>query len=194
MFNKRKFLLSMKISALIILLLLLLKIVPVTLSRYQSTGVGNVNSNIAFYLFKVDYLTSSIKLNELLPSDVPYVYNFSVGNQNGDKVSDVDIEYLLSIVTTTNLPLRFEIYENCNYLDSTCVNLLNDDNKVIEKDDDGTYFQTFSLEMRELYYASPETNSYTLLIYFDKNNNDFKYQGVIESVKIVVDSKQMVED
>lgn len=191
MFSKKKFLLSIKISGLMLILLILIEIIPITLSRYQSSGVGKVDSNIAFYLFKVDHLVSSIKLTELLPSDTPYIYNFSVGNQKEDKISEVDIEYLLSIVTTTNLPLKFELYENCNYLDNSCLNLLNENNKDVSKDEDGTYFQKFSLEKEDLYYENPQTNEYTLVIYFDKINNDFKYHGVVESVRIEIDSKQM---
>ena len=194
MFSKKKFLLISKINLLVILLLILIKIMPVTLSKYQSSGIGNMNSNIAFYLLTVDYLTQRIKLSDLTPSDNPYVYTFTVGNEKDSKTSEVDIEYILSFVTTTNLPLRYELYENSNYQDENAVNLINDSNTVIEKDEDGAYFQKFTFEKENLYFNNPSTNTYTLLVYFDKSNNDAKYQDTVEGLRIIVDSKQIIDE
>lgn len=193
MFSKKKFLLISKINILIIILLILIKIMPVTLSKYQSSGIGNVNSNIAFYLLTADYLTQKIKLSDLTPSDNPYVYTFTIGNEKDSKTSEVDIEYILSIVTTTNLPLRYELYENTNYQDENAVNLITDSNTEVEKDEDGTYFQKFTFEKESLYFSNPTTNTYTLLVYFDKSNNDAKYQDVVEGLRIIVDSKQIID-
>ena len=194
MFSKKKFLLISKINLLVIVLLILIKIMPVTLSKYQSSGIGNMNSNIAFYLLTADYLTQKIKLSDLTPSDNPYVYTFTVGNEKDSKTSEVDIEYILSIVTTTNLPLRYELYENSNYQDENAVNLINDSNTVIEKDEDGAYFQKFTFEKENLYFNNPSTNTYTLLVYFDKSNNDAKYQDTVEGLRIIVDSKQIIDE
>lgn len=194
MFSKRKFLLISKINILIIILLLIIKIMPVTLSKYQSSGIGNMNSNIAFYLISADYLTQNIKLTDLTPSDEAYVYTFTIGNQKEEKVSEVDIEYTLSIVTTTNLPLRYELYENANYQEEGSVNLISTTNTVVSPDSDGTYFQNFTFEKEELYYQTPTTNTYTLVVYFDETNNDAKYQDVIEGIQIIVDSRQIIEE
>lgn len=194
MFSKKKFLLISKINILIIVLLLLIKIMPITLSKYQSSGIGNTNSNIAFYLLTADYLTEKIKLSDLIPSDNPYIYTFTISNKKGEKTSEVDIEYVLSIVTTTNLPLRYELYENSNYQDSNAVNLITDSNTVTELDEDGTYFQTFTFEKEELFFSTPTTNTYTLVVYFDQSSNDAKYQDAVEGVRIIVDSKQIIEE
>ncbi|MCI6265672.1 MAG: hypothetical protein MR598_02350 [Erysipelotrichaceae bacterium] len=194
MFSKRKFLLISKINILIIILLLIIKIMPVTLSKYQSSGIGNMNSNIAFYLISADYLTQNIKLTDLTPSDEAYVYTFTIGNKKEEEISEVDIEYTLSIVTTTNLPLRYELYENTNYQEEGSVNLISTTNTVVSPDSDGTYFQNFTFEKEELYYQTPITNTYTLVIYFDQTNNDAKYQDVVEGIQIIVDSRQIIEE
>ena len=193
MFSKKKFLLISKINILIIVLLLLIKILPVTLSKYQSSGTGNIDSNIAFYLLSADYLTQNIKLTDLVPSDSPYVYTFTIGNEKDDTTSEVDIEYVLSIITTTNLPLRYELYKNSDYQSADAVNLITNDNTVIEPDSDGTIFQTFTFGKEELYYTTPTTNTYTLLVYFDKINNDAKYQDIVEGLRINIDSKQIID-
>ena len=192
MFSKKKFILISKINFLILVFILLINIMPVTFSKYQSIGTGNINSNIAFYLLESTYVTEQVKLNDLVPSDNPYVFNFTIGNQRDDDVSEVDIEYVLQIITTTNLPLRYELYKNCNFLDNSSVNLITDANTEISQDEYGTYFQKFSIGTEYLYYSEPLTNEYTLVVYFDKSNNDAKYQGMVEAVKISIDSKQMV--
>ena len=194
MFSKRKFLLISKINILIFILLLILKIMPVTLSKYQSSGIGNMNSNIAFYLLSTDYLTQKIKLTNLIPNNNPYVYTFTIGNIKEEKVSEVDIEYTLSIVTTTNLPLRYELYENSDYQEADSINLIGENNTIIAPDSDGTYFQKFTFEKEELYYQTPTTNTYTLIVYFDETNNDAKYQDVVEGIQIIVDSRQIIEE
>ena len=131
MFSKKKFILISKINFLILVFILLINIMPVTFSKYQSMGTGNINSNIAFYLLESTYVTEQVKLNDLVPSDNPYVFNFTIGNQRDDDVSEVDIEYVLQIITTTNLPLRYELYKNCNFLDNSSVNLITDANTDI---------------------------------------------------------------
>lgn len=164
-----------------------------TFSSYQTVVTGEISSNIAFYLAKADYQVKQIYLSSLTPRNEPYVYTFSVANQDGNKTSDVDLEYVLKVVSTTNLPLRFELYMNENYTDSSATNLANNENTVIEYDDYGTIFKTITLNKEQLLYNTPSTNNYTLLIYYDSSNNDAKYQDTIESIRIVTDSRQIIE-
>ena len=46
----------------------------------------------------------------------------------------------------------------------------------------------------EMLYSEDITNSYTLLIYYDSNNADSKYQDTIEGVRIIIDSKQEIDN
>lgn len=193
MFSKKKFILITRINILFITLLVLIKLLPVTLSKYQSSGIGNMNSNIAFYLINVSNLSETIRLDNLKPRDLEYVYNFSVSNKKDDILSEVDIEYLLSIVTTTNLPLRYELYENCDYELNSCNNLISDNNTKIVQDSDNTYFKEFTLKKEEMYFSKEVTNNYTLVVYFDLKNNDAKYQDSVELVEINVDSSQIID-
>ena len=190
MIDKKRLLLMSKIGTLVLILLIGFAIIPITISKYQSSGSGNINSNIAFYLLKDGYYQESVKLSDVDLNKSPYVVNFSVANKKENKVSDVDIEYVVKVITTTNLPFTYELYENEDYQGGT--NLINAGNTVVEKDSDGTYFQTFSLDKEVLYFNSPNVNNYTLLVYFG-NLKDAKYQDVVESVRIVVDSRQVIE-
>lgn len=190
MIDKSKLLLLSKIVGIIVILIIGIAIIPVTISKYQAYGIGNIDSNIAFYLLKEGYHVENVKLSDVDLENSPYVLNFSVSNIKDNKTSDVDIEYIVKVITTTNLPVTYELYENEDYKEGT--NLINSNNTKIEKDSDGTYFQTFSLNSENLFYKRPKTNYYTLLVYFGDLTNA-KYQDVVESIRIVVDSKQIVE-
>lgn len=192
MFSKKKFVLINKINVLIIVLIILIKLMPITMSRYESVATGNMDAGIAFYLLKADYYTENIKLTSLSPSDTPYVYNFSISNYTDNTSSEVDIEYDLSLVTTTNLPLRYKLYKNENYLDNGSINLINDANTRIERDENGTYFRTMTFDKETMLFSDNVKNNYTLLIYYDKNNDNPIYQDAIESVRIIVNSRQII--
>ena len=194
MFKKKNIVLISKFNLFLIALFLTVFIFPLTYSKYQSTATGNINSNIAFYLFKTSYQVERIKLADLEPSNTPHIYTFTIGNQSNNKVSDVDIEYILKIITTTNLHLRYQLYENEDYQLNTSTNLINTNNTDISKDEDGTYFQTFTFAKETLLYETPKTNTYTLVVYYDETNTDAKYQDTVESVRIVVDSKQIIDE
>ena len=190
MIDKNRLLLMSKIGVFLLLIVLGIAIIPITISKYQVSGSGNINSNIAFYLLKEGYYVENVKLSDVNLDDSPYVVNFSVSNKKESRVSDVDIEYVVKVITTTNLPFTYELYENEDYNGGT--NLISTGNTVVEKDSDGTYFQTFSLDKEILYFNSPKVNNYTLLVYFG-DLTDAKYQDIVESVRIVIDSKQVIE-
>lgn len=194
MFSKKKFLLISKINTLFLILLILIKFLPVTFSKYQSSGIGNIDTSIAFYLLEVGKLNESIKINDLVPRSEPYIYIFTISNQKESKISDVDIEYILKIRTTTNLPIQYKLYLNSDYRDNSSINLINDNNSVIEKDSDGTYFQEFTFASERLYFSTPKVNTYTLLIYFNENDEDATYQGNIELVELDVDSSKITDN
>lgn len=181
------------LSSIIAVSLFAFVVVSITFSKYQTKTTGKISSNIAFYLTKADYQIKQIKLGMLMPRHDPYVYSFTVSNQDGNKVSDVDINYVLKIITTTNLPLRFELYMNEEYDSNGSTNLISSGNTVIESDEYGTYFQTITMDGEDLLYNNPKTNNYTLLVYYDENDKDAKYQDTVESVRLIVESSQIIE-
>ena len=189
--SQKRLLKSMMILLIIIIGCLI--IISKSLSKYENEVQTRVQSNIAFYLAKTDYMTRNIKLTDLKPSNTPYVYTFTVGNVDGNKRSEVDISYILSIITTTNIPLTYKLYMNEDYQSNDSTNLISSTNTEVARDEDGTYFQTFTFDEEELYYSTSKTNSYTLLVYYDLEDNDAKYQDTIESIRIVVDSSQIIE-
>ena len=193
MFTNKRVKFIFKIDVILTAFLLMIIFFPMAFSKYQTTTTGKINSNIAFYLAKTDYQVKRIKLTDLVPSDNPYVFTFDVSNYNDSNVSDVDIEYTLQVVTTTNLPLRYQLFENEDYQLNSSTNLITENNRVIARDADGTYFQTITLPKETLLYTVPKKNSYTIVVYFDESNKDSKYQDIIDSIRIIVDSRQIID-
>lgn len=193
MINRQKMLLMSKIGLFVLILFIVIAIIPFTISKYETVSNGNINSNIAFYLFHDDYVVKNVSLANVDFSKGLYVLDFTISNQKDTKVSDVDINYILKIITTTNLPFEYELYENENYTSSGATNLISSSNTVVEKDADGTYFQTFTMNEEQLLYRSPKVNRYTLVVRFADYYRNYKYQDMVESVRIVIDSEQIID-
>ena len=165
MIDIKKFLKYNRLTIAIIILAILLFIVPITYSRFQSTRTPNAEIETAFYIIDSNYETKSVHLDDLVPSDTPYTYNFTVANNNGTDRAETDIEYTIEITSTTNLPLTYALYLNQEYTES-----------------------------KKFSHLKDESNSYQMTVVFPKEYEDFEYQGIIEGIIITVKSKQVIEE
>lgn len=187
--NKKLKRLYAKLIILILCLLIIARIFVLVLAKYESISNSYANVGIAFYLFKEDYKTMTLNLAELLPQDNVYVYDFTIGNQDGEEMAEVDIEYELILRTTTNLPLTYELYMNENYTDEGATNIITQDN--IALDEKGTYFRTMKTDKINLSYKQGTTNLYQLVVHFPANYNQEIYQDIIELLEINVNAQQV---
>lgn len=181
--------LYMKLVLLVLCLLVIARIFVLVLSKYESISNSYANVGIAFYLLKEDYKTMTLNLDSILPRDNKYVYEFAIGNQEGEEMAEVDIEYELSLRTTTNLPLTYELYMNEQYTDDGAISIIKEN--TAEKDEHGTYFRTITTEPIYLSYKEGKTNLYQLVVYFPANYNQEIYQDIIELIEINVNAKQV---
>jgi len=190
MIKKKRRILYVKLIILLLGFLVLLRIFTLVLSRYESESKSIANVDMAFYLLKEDFSQMSLNLATILPQKNEYVYTFSIGNQDGIKTAEVDLEYDLTLRTTTNLPLSYELYMNQNYTDSNAESIIESNN--VEADDYNTYFRTITTPKQTLYYRTPTTNVYQLVVHFPENYNTVNYQDIIELLEIKVDAKQLL--
>lgn len=181
-----------KLIILVLCLLIIARIFVLVLSKYESIANAYANVEIAFYLLKEDYKTMTINLAELLPQNNAYVFDFSIGNQDGIEMAEVDLEYELSLRTTTNLPLTFELYMNENYTDIGATNIIKENN--VAQDEHGTYFRTMTTKKNYLSYKEGVTNLYQLVVYFPANYNKEIYQDIIELLEINVNAQQVTNE
>lgn len=189
--EKKKFLIV--ILVMFLLICISLKLFQLAYAAYQSSSKLNANIDKALYILKEDGLKFNIDLNKIEPSSKPYVYKFSISNFDGNKHSDVDIEYQLGISTTTNLPLVYELYRNENYDNPNATNLL-DEMKYVQ-DKDGAWYNTYTSKDKYLFkYTEDKTDIYTLVIYFKEElKNTIEYADVPENIEIKLNSYQVIE-
>lgn len=190
MIDNRKRRLYVKLILLLICLIIIIRIFTLVLSKYESESNSSANVDIAFYLLKEDYKEMTLNLASLFPQDDEYVFTFSIGNEDGIKVAETDLEYDLTLRTTTNLPLTYELYmtEDSNYTNAT--NIIQEN--TIEQDENNTYFRTMTTNKETLYYKEPKTNTYQLVVHFPANYNTTNYQDIIEALEIKVEAKQVI--
>ncbi len=188
-YKKESVLKSKKKKIFIISLVLIFAITLIVLKQtgaiFQTTTESDVNLDIAFYCIKEDYQTMTLRLDDMIPRTAPYVYNFTISNNNGTKRTETQLEYDLTIRTTTNLPITFKLFDT----NGTPVVL---GMESITEDDDGTYFRHIITPQREFGFVNNETNKYRIQIEFPEIYNSEEYQDIIELVEINVDSKQKV--
>lgn len=187
--NKKLKRLYMKLVILILCFLTLARIVTLVLSKYESEAKSTANVDVAFYLLKEDYQTMTLNLASIFPQKDAYKYTFSVGNVEGDKTAEIDLVYDLTIRTTTNLPLTFELYQES---EDGMINAIQ--SNKIEADEYGTYFRIITTNTEDLYYRQPKTNKYELIFYFPENYNTTNYQNIIEILEINVSSHQVTSE
>ena len=192
MIDIKKFLKYNRLTIAIIILAILLFIVPITYSRFQSTRTPNAEIDTAFYIIDSNYETKSVHLDDLVPSATPYTYNFTVANNNGTDRAETDIEYTIEITSTTNLPLNYALYLNQEYTDEDSTNIIIND--TTQPDEYGTYFKKMVTESKKFSHLKDESNSYQMTVVFPKEYEDFEYQGIIEGISITVKSKQVIEE
>lgn len=189
MFNRKRIIIIVKLLITLLTLILIgILAKRITLSRYETEISSTAEIQAAFYLLKDDYQSMATKLPAMEPRSEAYKYTFSVSNNDTKKRTETSLEYDLQIITTTNLPLKYELYLNGDY--SKNIILTSD----ITRDEYDTFFRTITIEKRTFGYKTNETDVYQLYIYFPEIYTDTKYQDIIEGLTIKVNSRQLIEE
>lgn len=180
------------ILSIFMLLFLGLILIKKSFSSYVSDSDINLNIASAVYVFEEDLQTFTLNLGGMIPSDEPYVYQFSIANYTTEKRSDVNIEYTISALATTNLPLSYELYRNENYDDPGAVDIITS-NEIVS-DSDSTWYRKIDVStVYNMYFNSNTSDIYYLVVYFPKVYSEtISFQGVIENIEVSVNSKQIV--
>lgn len=193
--NKKKLKLVIKLLVAILSLILLMRLISLTAAKYESFARTNADVEVAFYVLNKDYKTMTLNLENIFPRNIPYTYKFSVANTDGKNSAETDLEYELSIRTTTNLPITYELYMNEEYTDKNATNIIKTNEvKNDSEETDAAFFRYITTEKQTLQYTKPETNLYQLVVYFPEEYNTGEYQDVIEAIEITINSNQILEE
>lgn len=188
--NKKTKLLYTKMVILIICFLIVMQLFSLVLSKYESIINSNAMIDVAFYLLEEDYQQMTTHLPTIYPKNGVFIYTFSVGNQRGQEIAETDITYDLTLRTTTNLPLTYELYMNETYEQEGAIDIIKQN--LVERDECGTYFRTMTTDSITLSYETGTTNIYELVVEFPENYKEEDYQDIIEMLEITIDAKQVI--
>ena len=196
---------------LIVDLLLIFGLLRTSSAYYFSNAVGEAPMDVALYAFSYDGLylynvdtgnneaSIDIDLGDIQPGDTKY-YHFTVTNkvidEEGNAVkSDTNIIYRLKVITTTNIRLKYSLYYNESPRGAQSTDLFANGNTDIGEeltDGWGTYFKHYAIPAKCLKKASIVEHDYYLKVQFPDNLKDYNYQDMVESIKIQLESKQVI--
>lgn len=203
-----------KLLICLLIILFLNKIIFNSYSLYESKANSNLDIDVAFFVLKNENLGRLIKLEDLAPGDNT-TCSFSIANfyteeytdetdgqtKQREIIAETDIKYKLTIRTTTNLPLEYELYVNDNPLENaTAVEQING-GEVINQDEYNTYFNKLIEYENEFKFNTPTTDTYILKVNFPKGSTpggeeymNYTYQDIIDAIEISVEAEQVVDE
>ena len=187
--NKHDFKTYFFFSILVIITVFSLGTLQFTQARYKDSATLSASPNLAFFIVDVASTSGQIKLEDMIPSNDPYLYTFNVSNFNSEKHANVDLTYSIEIITTTNMPLNFKIYKGSNMEQNEI------DSDVINTDDNGVYYRHLIInDVSTMNYQDDCTDVYTLWVEFPKSYMNYpdSYSGIIDLVDIKIDAEQVV--
>lgn len=186
---------SLKICFIIIFFCFAFNFIGIGLSKYESNAISKAKPSIAFFLIEEGTYEKKLPLGRIVPSTNKYVYQFTVSNYNDIKTTDVSMEYTITFITTTNLPLTYEVYKNENYTNDGALNIVS--NQEIYQDKNKVYYNKIIIDDIGFFtHKEKQTDVYNLVIDFDEKyqNTSDDYSGYVELVKVIIDAKQKISD
>ena len=193
--DKVKLSYSLKICFIIIFFCFAFNFIGIGLSKYESNAVSKAKPSIAFFLIEEGTYEKKLPLGRIIPSTNKYVYQFTVSNHNDEKTTDVSMKYTVTFVTTTNLPLTYEVYKNENHTSNNATNLVS--NVEVYQDENKVYYNKITInDTGSFSHKENQTDIYNLVIDFDEKYQDTAedYSGYVELVKVIIDAKQKISE
>lgn len=193
------------------IILVLYKVIFSSYSLYESEASSDAEIDVALYVIKDEYESKTITLKDMLPGDTQYckfsISNFYLDDKKAQVLTETDMKCDLKIRTTTNLPLKYELYVDQSVDDSNLINKLDteelnkghwdeydtifkylvDKNETAEKKEQGI---TDSIDFS---YKQPICRTYIIKVTFPETEcKSYEYQNIMECIEISIDSHQIV--
>lgn len=198
-FNRRRLSISLIFLCSVIILLIFINMDIFTLSRYESVANSQNSISTAVYLLEDTYQTINVKLPDVIPSNNQYAYSFSVSNYRGSEHSDTNLKYRIHIRTTTNMEIKYELFDSLDIDEATSCAISN----TIIQDYYGTHFRHIYTDYSTMLYSEDKTDYYTILFTFPQNEDDVagnpnnihdsRYSSIAELIEINVESQQILQ-
>lgn len=188
-----------KLMIIMLIIVLLYRIIFSSFSLYESEASSSSDIDVAFFTIEDSYDKNVISLDDMKPGETKEYYfsiaNFKVEEDGTKKMAETDMEYNLSVRTTTNLYFEYELYVDQNPSDTSAENI-SIINPTPYRDDyrpDATYFKTIANHTEKFLLSQGEnTDNYILKIKLPSTYDSVEYQNIIDCIEITVDAKQIL--
>lgn len=176
-----------RLFLIIVLIILVVFFSGITYSFFNSgVFLKSTNQGIASFIFEtnnVDYI--NFNLSDLLPGDEKE-YLFSVTNSKDKKISDVTVEYQLRIKTYHFIPLTISLYK----IDGEQENLVGNCDETSSRNSKNEL--VCNMPINKFEKGTEKLDNYKLKIVFPEEYNDATYSGLVDYIKIELDSWQKI--
>lgn len=173
-----------KVLIIVCLLISVLFCSMISYSYFNSGADMDADQDIAMFIFNTESLDElNITDIDLQPGESKE-YVFSVTNSNTENISDVAIEYQMTLKTYHFIPLVIELYKTDDALEEL---LLTCDETYTRNDQNELECTT---TLQELGYDEEQVDNYKLKISFLEADNDLMYAGLVDYLDIEIDSWQ----
>ena len=177
--------LYIKVLLLLIIVLIAILTIRGVMARYESSASSSADVYLAYYIFKEESISQTLKLQSILPRQAPYTYTFLVANHENNERTQTALEYTIELETTTNLPLEFSVHEQGETQELITAT-------STSQDSDGTYFRHINIQGGEFGFRTDQEVTYVLEVTFPSRWNSSQYEGIIEYLQLTIDSKQKI--
>lgn len=157
-----------------------------TYSIFNSSATLGANQNIAKFIFNTESLDEfQVSLSDLQPGEI-VEYPFAISNVSSGKLSDVTVEYQITLKTYHLIPLLIQLYK-----------VEGEDEELVMICDE-TYDTN---ELNELVCTSPvqtlghsatKLDDYKIKVEFLADYNDPIYSNLVDFLNLEIDSWQKV--
>lgn len=172
-----------KILIFLFIVMFLIFSTGITYSYFSSDAqLSNVDQRIAKFVFDAETLDRlELPLIDLVPGQSEE-YEFSISNGSDENLSDVSIEYQLTIFTPHFTPLIIELYKD-DALVMSCDETYsrNDNNELV-----------CNSPLQELSHTDEAMDDYKLVITFDGLYSDEVFSNLVDYINIEIKSYQKV--
>ena len=176
-----------KIYLVIILIMLITFFSGITYSFFHSSAsMNSSNQEIAGFIFEATDLDQiDLNLNGLIPGE-SREYLFSVTNKSDENVSDVNIEYQLSIKTYHFIPLTIDLYQIKDEKET----LVGSCDEKSERNSENEL--VCAMPISTLINSEEQIDDYKLKISFPSKYNDISYSNLVDYINIEIESWQKI--
>jgi len=177
-----------KILTIIIISLTIVMGFGITYSYFNSSADGTEDQNIAKFVFNTESLDElSLSLVDMHPGDIEE-FAFSVSNDNSGTLTEVTLEYQLTIKTYHYAPLKITFYE----VDGETETLALTCDETYARDDNNMLVCTSSIY--ELDYIATTLDDYKIKVEFGSDYDQSEYADLVDFINIEINSWQKIAE